>query len=98
MFSASDLRESLHYMKDYGLNVDVNDVSFDMKTLKSNRDAFVKRLNGIYERNLNNSGVMHFNEKATFVGPHCVRLADGRELKVGDDVRKQFCPFYPLSS
>jgi len=52
-------------------------VSFDMASLKAKRDAYVKRLNGIYASNLEKSGITEIKGDAVFVGP--------KEVKVGDE-------------
>jgi len=43
-------------------NVDINFAAF-----KRDRDLFIKRLNGIYQRNLDNSGVDHIHGHAKFL-------------------------------
>lgn len=45
----------LHAAKHYGYTV--GETSFDWGKIKEMRDAYVKRLNGIYHRNVENSGV-----------------------------------------
>lgn len=47
---------------------------FDWGYMKQKRDAYVKRLNGIYERNLGNDNVEHLQGWASFVGPNIVRV------------------------
>ncbi len=45
-------------MKHYGFSgYDSDDLSFDWSFIKENRDKYIVRLNGIYERNMANSGV-----------------------------------------
>lgn len=67
MFLAASMMEAMHDAAGYGFH----DVSykFDWPTIKANRDAYVLRLNGIYERNLGNSGVETLSGTASFVGP-----------------------------
>lgn len=43
MWHASGLRESLHDMSAYGINVDESAVQFDFAKLKENRDTYVNR-------------------------------------------------------
>jgi len=74
MFNAGSVQEILHLASGYGFTVE--GVSFDMASLKAKRDAYVKRLNGIYESNLKNSGITEIKGDAVFVGP--------KEVKVGD--------------
>jgi glutathione reductase (NADPH) len=74
MFNAGSVQEMIHQAAGYGFTVE--GVSFDMKALKEKRDAYVKRLNGIYLNNLNNNGITPITGDAVFVGP--------KEVKVGD--------------
>jgi glutathione reductase (NADPH) len=55
MWNAAHVQEVLREAKHFGFQV--GDVSFDWATLKSARDDYVKRLNGIYGRNLEGSKV-----------------------------------------
>lgn len=48
-------RQMMHASKHYGYTV--GETSFDWGKLKEMRDAYVKRLNGIYHRNVEKSGV-----------------------------------------
>lgn len=58
MWNAASIAETLHDMKHYGFSgYDSDAISFDWGFIKENRDKYVTRLNGIYERNLVNSGV-----------------------------------------
>lgn len=67
---ASDMASKLKLAYDYGFkNTKDIDLTFDWQTFKSKRDAYVHRLNGIYERNMTKEGVDYiygfarFNEK-----------------------------------
>ena len=59
----------------YGFDVSLN--GHDWSVVKQRRDAYVKRLNGIYAANLENSGVTYIAGSARFV--------DARTIAVGDD-------------
>ena len=48
----------------------------DWSTLKTKRDAYIKRLNGIYERNLDNKGVTYLQGAGRFVDEHTVAVGD----------------------
>jgi len=48
---------------------------FDWRTLVDNKDTEIKRLNGIYERLLENAGVEIVTGRATVVDPHTVAVA-----------------------
>ena len=56
--NAASIAETLHDMKHYGFSgYESEDLSFDWSFIKENRDKYIVRLNGIYERNMANSGV-----------------------------------------
>ncbi|KAI5466982.1 hypothetical protein BGZ63DRAFT_398600 [Mariannaea sp. PMI_226] len=55
-YNAAALAEAIHDSKSYGFSVE-HTAPFDWSTFKTKRDAYIKRLNGIYERNLNNDKV-----------------------------------------
>lgn len=71
-------------MKGYGFEVEKK--SFSWNKLKQGRDAYIKRLNGIYERNLANSGITSIHGWAKFVEgkPNTVEV-EGKEYS-GDHV------------
>lgn len=48
-------RELMHNFKEYGFDFKYN--GFDWPLFKAKRDAYIKRLNGIYQTNLENSKV-----------------------------------------
>ena len=71
--------DHMHHFKqaaNYGFDITVD--GHDWAALKQRRDAYVKRLNGIYESNLDNSGVTLIAGAASFV--------DQQTIAVGDDV------------
>jgi glutathione reductase (NADPH) len=74
MFNAATIQEMIHQAAGYGFTV--GDVSFDLASLKAKRDAYVKRLNGIYAGNLEKSGITSITGDACFVGPKEVRVGD----------------------
>jgi glutathione reductase (NADPH) len=59
---------------DYGFDVAVN--GHDWGALKTRRDAYVLRLNGIYESGLESSGVAYIVGKARFVDAHTIAVGD----------------------
>lgn len=61
---------------DYGFDIDVN--GHDWAALKSRRDAYVKRLNGIYETNLDRSGVTYIGGAASFIDANTIAVGDER--------------------
>ena len=74
MFCASNLREEIMQdAADYGLSV-IGDVTFDWKGFTKKREAYIERLNGIYQRNLDNSKVEIIKGLAKFVGDKRVQV------------------------
>jgi glutathione reductase (NADPH) len=59
-FNAAALAEAIHDAKAYGFSVE-HTAPFDWSTFKAKRDAYIKRLNGIYERNLGNDKVEYLH-------------------------------------
>ena len=59
---------------DYGFDVSVN--GHDWAALKSRRDSYVHRLNGIYENNLDKSGITTITGTARFVDAHTVAVEE----------------------
>ncbi|KAF3006336.1 Glutathione reductase [Neopestalotiopsis sp. 37M] len=55
-FNAAAIAEAIHDSKAYGFSVEEKK-PFDFTSFKHKRDAYIKRLNGIYERNLKNDKV-----------------------------------------
>lgn len=74
MWSAADLANKLKQARGYSFDVPEN-VNFDWPAFKVKRDAYVKRLNGIYERNLVKEGVDVVFGWAKFTGPKTVEVA-----------------------
>ncbi|CAI4218121.1 unnamed protein product [Parascedosporium putredinis] len=55
-FNAAAIAETIHHAKAYGFSIQET-APFDWPAFKNKRDAYIKRLNGIYERNLEKDGV-----------------------------------------
>jgi glutathione reductase (NADPH) len=72
-YTASHMHHFEH-AADYGFDVSVG--GHDWAALKARRDAYVRRLNGIYEANLDKSGVRYIAGAARFVDPHSVAVGD----------------------
>jgi glutathione reductase (NADPH) len=77
MWNAASVALSLRDAADYGFDVRVGES--DWAELKRKRDAYVLRLNGIYERNLAAKGVAYVRGAARFVDAHTV-LVNGQRL------------------
>jgi len=74
MFNAASVQELIHQASGYGFRVD--GVTFSLADLKARRDAYVKRLNGIYQNNLANSDIELIEGDASFEGEKLVRVGD----------------------
>ncbi len=72
MWNAAGLALGVADAKDYGF--DVASGPNDWGQLKSKRDAYVQRLNGIYERNLQSKGIRHVRGAARFLDAHSVEV------------------------
>ncbi|KAI9318564.1 hypothetical protein BX666DRAFT_1929354 [Dichotomocladium elegans] len=73
MWNTSAIAEAIRDAPSYGFKID-GKPGFDWGYLKAKRDAYVKRLNGIYERNLKNDNIEHIHGWARFVSPTTVRV------------------------
>nr|POE52040.1 glutathione reductase [Quercus suber] len=80
---AATIAETLHEAKAYGFSVEQSK-AFDWPSFKAKRDAFVKRLNGIYDKNLSNDKVEWLHGTASFVDQHTVKvvLDDNSEVSI----------------
>lgn len=76
MWYSAQHAHQFHHASDYGFDVVVN--GHDWGALKSRRDAYIKRLNGIYSDNLDKRGVTHIVGGARFVDANTVAV-EGRE-------------------
>ncbi|KAF9568347.1 Glutathione reductase [Mortierella alpina] len=79
MWNTASIAEAIHDAKEYGFP-DVGPATFDWHTLKHKRDAYIKRLNGIYERNLEKDHVDYISGMASFVSQNSVTLGNGEEI------------------
>ncbi len=70
MWFAAAMADNLNTASNYGFDVTVN--TFDWPTLKSRRDAYIKRLNGIYASNLTNNHVQHIEGTARFIDKNTI--------------------------
>ena len=77
MWYGAQVAETLHrYAGEYGFDVTFN--KFDFATLKANRQAYIDRIHGSYERGFDSNGVERVYEYARFVDPHTVEVAGER--------------------
>ena len=68
-----------HTVEEYaGYGFDVSRDGFSWPALKTARDAYVKRLNGIYARRLETEGIARYHGTARFVDTRTVTVGDSR--------------------
>ena len=69
-----------HFSEDFesarGFGRTVGETSFDWKTLIARKDAEIDRLNGLYIKNLESTGVEIINGRGVIEGPNSVRVGD----------------------
>ncbi|KAI2468302.1 hypothetical protein F4781DRAFT_277271 [Annulohypoxylon bovei var. microspora] len=82
-FNAAAIAEAIHDSKAYGFSVEETK-PFDFTSFKHKRDAFIKRLNGIYERNLANDKVEYVHGWARLLSKNEVEITldDGTKTVV----------------
>lgn len=74
MWYGAHMAEAIEQARDYGFDVTAN--GFDWNALVTKREAYIKRLNGIYANNLSNKDVDVYEGDAKFV--------DAKTLQVGE--------------
>lgn len=76
MWYAAHHAHQLHQARDFGFALSVS--GHDWAGLRENRDAYIRRLNGIYESNLDRRGVTYLPGHASFVDDRTVAIAGER--------------------
>ena len=74
MWNAAEIAAAAADSAGYGFHFGA--VAHDWPTLKAGRDAYVHRLNGIYERNLGHRKIQLARGHARISGPHSVEIDD----------------------
>ncbi|KAL8397455.1 hypothetical protein RB594_004253 [Gaeumannomyces avenae] len=82
-FNAAAVAETIHQAKSYGFSVQET-APFNWRAFKEKRDAYIKRLNGIYDRNLANDKVEYLHGHARLLNRNEVEvtLDDGTKAVV----------------
>jgi glutathione reductase (NADPH) len=75
MWNTAHIAETLDEASSYGFNLSSRP-SFNWTMMKQKRDAYVKRLNGIYENNLSKDNIEIIKGFASFVDNKTVRVGD----------------------
>lgn len=86
-FNAAALAEAIHDSKAYGFSVQET-APFDWTTFKNKRDAYIKRLNGIYERNLGNDKVEYVHGWGRLLSKNQVEVTQDDGSKVLVNAKK----------
>ncbi|XP_046585393.1 glutathione reductase, mitochondrial-like [Haliotis rubra] len=72
MYNTAMHAEFIREHEEYGFSVELK--KFDWSVVKKSRDAYIKRLNGIYETNLDKSKVERIVGHASFTDDRCVEV------------------------
>ncbi|KAF2072559.1 hypothetical protein CYY_006134 [Polysphondylium violaceum] len=72
MWNTASVMEVLKDAPNYGFKFD--NLSFDWPTIKNARDAYIKRLNGIYQNNLDGSHITTIHGYGAFVGEKVIQV------------------------
>lgn len=78
MWYAAHHAHGFHHAESYGFDIEVK--GHDWAGLKSRRDAYIERLNGIYSNNLDRRGVTYIAGSASFVDANTVAV-EGNEYQ-----------------
>ncbi|KAI8984757.1 glutathione-disulfide reductase [Mycotypha africana] len=76
MWNTASIFETIRQAKGYGYEFPGmnGEVKFNWPLLKKKRDAYIRRLNGIYDRNATNEGIHVYRGHASFVDKHTVSI------------------------
>ncbi|KAI7872790.1 hypothetical protein BDF14DRAFT_1748709 [Spinellus fusiger] len=73
MWNTASIAEAFRDSRNYGFDLK-EESPFNWNYIKQKRDAYVKRLNGIYEKNLEKDNVEHFEGFGSFVDANTVKV------------------------
>jgi glutathione reductase (NADPH) len=76
MWHAAEIAQVMSDAGDYGFSL--GETAHNWSTLVEHREAYIARLNGIYDRNLANKAVDWITGEAVFVDAHTIRVGDAR--------------------
>jgi len=79
MFNLASFLEDAHVISDYGVK-GLDNIELDFGTFKRQRDAYIKRLNGIYSTNVKNAGIDYIEGSARFTSPKEVEVVKGEDV------------------
>lgn len=72
MWNTASIYETLRQAKGYGY--EFGEVKFNWAIIKNKRDAYIKRLNGIYDTNIQKENIEHFHGHASFVNETTITI------------------------
>jgi glutathione reductase (NADPH) len=86
MWHAADLAEKARFAKD-GYHFDISEPKFNWKTFKPQRDAYIQKLNGIYDSNVNKEGVIYHYGRASLSSASDIEVTrpDGSKYTIHAD-------------
>ncbi|TPX32197.1 glutathione-disulfide reductase [Synchytrium microbalum] len=94
MWTAASIAESLHEAAGYGFDVTINKFSWNL--VKNKREAYIRRLNGIYATNLVKDKVETITGHARFVSERVVevegKLYEGKHVLIATGSRATIPP------
>ncbi|VDC03895.1 unnamed protein product [Peniophora sp. CBMAI 1063] len=87
MWHAADLAEKARYASEGYHFENVPAPKFNWKTFKPQRDAYIHKLNGIYDNNVNKEGVAYHHGRAKLLSPKDVEITrpDGSKYTIHTD-------------
>jgi glutathione reductase (NADPH) len=74
MFNLANFMEETHLFADYGVS-GLSEAKVDFGAFKKNRDAYIKKLHAIYEKNVDSSHVEYIHGRAKFIGSNELEVA-----------------------
>ncbi|KAI8096992.1 uncharacterized protein BX664DRAFT_325349 [Halteromyces radiatus] len=80
MWNAASIAETAQEASGYGFEVPTPQLNWSL--LKRNRDAYVSKLNGIYDANLTKDGIEWFHGIARFLDAHTIELTLNNDKKL----------------
>ncbi|KAJ7349025.1 glutathione reductase [Mycena albidolilacea] len=87
MWHAADLQEKLHHTQGYHIKGDAALPKFDWATFKPQRDAYIRKLNGIYATNFEKEGVENHHGFGRLTSANTVEVTrpDGQKYTLNTD-------------
>ena len=84
MYNAATHLDMLHHTSDYGIDLELK--GFSWKKLKDNRDAYIRRLNDIYARNVDKSGIEKFTGRVRVARVYTLRHSSSSKMSLNQNL------------